>query len=382
MRYTTHMNPSRRISLFLTVTLLGAGCQWTQPIVSPSIAEPLSVAMVDQPISQQRGFGVIPKPRMPRLVPDAPTTVQITVPLPTVPDNVTVLRVSTGRPTDPQLRNLAGVFSIPNAVLGLHPETQGLDLSWKDAGGLVWTYHASNRTLEFRDTSSSFPNSTVPAWSGSPRITLNPLLFLQNHGINRQRLIEPRIDPNWMTWWDIQQQAGHCMDAPVIANIRAQSASGNIFAQTFPTLPLIRTNAACVPPEFPARVLVRMAATQDTQAIYHDDGSAENGATFVVDETNGTVVAGKIILPVDPERSDYPGITQDEVRAEVLAGGQGGTPKGAVIITSFTFDWLLVSDGKTPETTYLYPAIIGHGTMTTVENPSTPYHIVVPLVRE
>ena len=373
------MKPLRAsTALFVATALVGAGCSFSKPLISPNIAEPLNETLVERPIAQRNGFGPIPRVSAPIKTSASSGTVRLATDFPSIPSEVTVLRVETGRPSDPQLRNLAGLFSIPNEVVGSQPTSQELTFDWKDEAGLHWTYHAASRRVEFvREQAPRLPPS-VTAWPAASSAVNDVATFLAAHGIIQSRFGDPYIEPHWPAWMDSQARQGRCMTTASIAAIRNQSAS--TFEQRFPELPF-SNSATCRTPEYPARILVRQNAAQDNQGIFHSDGSSLLGSTIALDATTGDLLAGWILLAVDPDRSDYPAITAADARQLLLSGGQGGAPNGNVTITKTTFEWMSIKDTRTPQTEYLYPAIIGYGTIIYANNTTGPYRIVVPLVK-
>ncbi len=112
-RYT-HVTMRSVFVLFVSgVLLFGAGCAWTQPIISPQIAEPLGQNFESHPISQFKGFGEIPSVPSPQLKPGTQGSVQIRAPLPSFPPAITVLRVKSGRPDSVQK---VSIFQLDSSV--------------------------------------------------------------------------------------------------------------------------------------------------------------------------------------------------------------------------------------------------------------------------
>ena len=147
-----------------------------------------------------------------------------------------------------------------------------------------------------------------------------------------------------------------------------------------PKLPEIG-KVSCLNAELPARITVRINATQDGQAIYSDDGTPYPAAILVVDAVSLEVVSGSFIAGADPDRSDYPALSFEEVRRRLAQGGQGGTPQGDVTIDDAAFEWYRIESREDPPTSYLFPALVGSGAITYPDKQVGSYRIIVPLVK-
>jgi hypothetical protein len=375
--------PMKRIKhLFVlgSILFLGAGCSLTQDQISPQIALPIGQLFLDRPIEQVKGFGEIPKIPSPQLRPGVTGSVRVTAEMPSIPSVVTVLRLKSGRPNDAQLRNIASSFGIPGGAIGAAPISREMSVEWKDEQGIRWTYHGSERRLEFADESKDLKTLTVSAWPEKAKIMENTLAFLDSHGVNRRRLADPYIEPDWGDWWESQRAAGRCMSRQFLNEVRTLSATPLLMQEDIPTPPS-SLNTTCVSPEFPSRVIVHMNATQDGQGIFSSNGTPVHGATAILDAATGAVVSGRFLAPVDPDRSDYPAISLKEASGMLARGGLGGTPQGDVTIDEVMFEWLFITDGSDPSITYLYPAFVGYGTILGTDKKTGPYRIVVPLVK-
>lgn len=368
------------IAAAAALALFGAGCQLTAPTATPQIAEQIGAALTERPIAQSKGFGAIPSVPTPQLKPGTTGTVRLNAALPTFPPTVAVLRVRSGNPDDAQILNIASSFGLPGGIVGSHPVGRGMTLDWTDGNGMLWSYDAAARSVEFADESSPTKALTVSEWTGQNGVLQKSVTFLDDRDISRQRLGLPFVDPDWSAWWDTEQSLGRCMDADTIAIVRAISSSPSYLQQPPPTLPLSKATK-CVAPEFPSRMVVRMNETQDGQAIFLGDGTAQVGATLFVDATTGDVRSGSFAIRSEPDRSDYPAVTADDARKGMLSGGLGGTPNGDVAIDSITSEWYAIRDTADPTVSYYFPALIGSGTITFPDGRAAAYRIVVPLVK-
>jgi len=368
------------IAVAAACALLGAGCQLTAPVTTPKIAEQIGAALPERPIPQEKGFGAIPSVPIPQLKPGTAGSVRLTAAMPTFPANVAVLRVRSGNPDDAQIRNIAASFNLPGGIVGSHPIGRGMTLDWADGLGIRWSFDAAARSIEFADETAPTKALTVSEWADRTRVLQQAVTFLDDRSISRQRLGQPYVDPDWAAWWDAEQTLGRCMNADMIAIVRAISSSPSFLQQPPPSLPLSR-GTRCVKPEFPSRMVVRMNETQDGQAIFLGDGTAQVGATLFTDATTGDVRSGSLAVRSEPDRSDYPSIAADEARKRMLSGGLGGTPNGDVTIDTATSEWYAIHDTADPTVAYYYPALIGSGAIRYADGRTAAYRIVVPLVK-
>ncbi|MFH1839125.1 MAG: hypothetical protein ABH820_02440 [Patescibacteria group bacterium] len=365
--------------LFFCFALIGAGCPLTQNLDTPRIAEPIETTLSEQTIAQKLGFGEIPKVPTSELRPGTKGSVRVNADLPTIPEFVTVLRVKSGRPNPSQLRNIGASLNIPGGVIGASPLSQELTLQWTDDQGVEWNFNGSSRKLEFSDPAAKPESNTVTELPDYQRVLENALAFLSTHGINATRLGKPYIEPDWKAWWESEREQKRCVGFTDRALIRTMSASTALLHAAPPNLPPANeTN--CLTPEFPSRIVVQFNATQDEQSVFMGDGVTVKGATLYVDVSNQKISSGSIVQQIDPDRSDYPGLTLDEARQKLAQGGQGGTPNGNVTIDDVSFEWFLMEDKTAPFVTYLYPAFVGSGTIVYADGRTSPYRIVVPLV--
>ncbi len=253
-------------------------------------------------------------------------------------------------------------------------------MEWKDDAGIHWTAYANEHRVEFQDESIPKTTLTLSAWPKTQPLINNALSFLHDHGINTRWYGLGFVEPDWQAWWNAEREQKHCMTAQTLEVIRTLTPAADLSSPTFPLLP-DAAHAACVTPEFPAQLIVHFSATQDGQAIFLDDGSPVFAASLLVDIASGRVVRGWMTVPEDPDRSDYPSLSPEDAQMHLASGGLGGTPHGDITITSISFEWYQIQDQRRPTTTYLYPAFIGHGTIQYKDGTSSPYRIVVPLVK-
>jgi hypothetical protein len=365
------------LSILSLLVIAGAGCE---PITSPQISGSIGDAFPSRPIAQEKGFGEIPTIPAPPFKSGVSGSVRILAAFPDVPASVSVLRVSDGRPDDTLIRNSSNALGLPNGVIGSAPVGHNLTLDWNDGTGIHWTAAATGRRVEFTDEAHPVGVLTVSGLPTNPEVILTAEAFLGDHGVSTKRYGQPYIDPDWTAWWQSQTAQGRCMSAQTIQAVRSLSASMSFTETDFPSFPNV-TQSNCVSAEFPSRVAVRWNTTQDGQGIFTNNGTPELGALIFVDVSANRVTSGFFTLAADPVRSDYPGLTLDEAREQLARGGQGGTPNGNVTVTTIRFEWYPISDEKVPATNYLYPALVGEGTIEYNNGTSGPYRIVVPLVK-
>lgn len=369
------MRLSRLAIVSLSFALVGAGCS---PLTSPNIAQPISDAFPIKPIAQRMGFGALPRIPTPPIKPGSQGSIRLLADVPTVPSNVTVLRVNDGRPDENLLRNASDALGIPSGLLGTTPVGRNIVVSWDDASRITWTASADGRRIDFVDTMHPIKSLTVSELpSGSSAVQL-ALAFLETHGVSLKRYSAPYLEQDWTAWWLAQKAAGHCMNAQTLSTLRSLAISSSSTPRDFPTLP----STGCVNPEFPSQMVVAFNTTQDGQGIFTDAGMLRVGARIIVDAAAGRVIAGSFTFAADPYRSDYPGISQDEAESRLVRGGQGGAPNGNVTINTIRFEWYGTESTQTPPTRFLLPALVGEGTIEYPDKTTAPYRIVVPLVKQ
>lgn len=369
------MRFSRFAVASLSLALLGAGCG---PITSPKIAQPISDAFPIKPIAQSTGFGALPRIPTPQLKPGSRGSVRLLADVPTVPTNISVLRVNDGRPDENLLRNASDALGIPSGLLGTSPVGRNITVTWDDASKISWSASADGRRIEFVDASHPTKSLTVSQLPTASTAVQLALAFLEEHGVSLKRYGTPYLEQDWTSWWMSQKEAGHCMSAQTLSTLRSLGISPSSTPRDFPALP----SSGCVNPEFPSQMIVALNTTQDGQGIFNDNGMVRVGARIIVDAAAGRVVAGSFTFAADPYRSDYPGISQDEAEARMVRGGQGGTPNGNVAITTIRFEWYAIESTQTPPTRFLIPALVGEGTIEYPDKTTAPYRIVVPLAKQ
>jgi hypothetical protein len=367
-------------SILISLAVLGMGCPLAPPEATPQIAEPIEQVLPARPIAQVRGFGEIPKVPSPKLRPGTKGSVQVNALLPEIPTTVTVLRIKSGNPAPAELRNLGAAFNIPGETIGVAPQTQTLTLQWIDDQNTHWTFTGAERNFVFTNPTKTIKTNPVAQWMTSNQLIDAARSFLTVKGVNLRHLGPPYLEPDWNAWWKNEQELNHCMDQAARAVVRTVSASTVLLHAAPPSLPAAK-NAHCVTPEFPSRAVVQFNATQDAQGIFNSDGSSIKGATLYLNALTGEVLFGSFTQPADPERSDYPGLALEEAELKLAQGGQGGTPNGDVTIDAVTFEWFKIEDQVDTTTAYLYPALVGTGTITYPDKTTAPYRIIVPLVK-
>ncbi|MEK7655280.1 MAG: hypothetical protein AAB386_01195 [Patescibacteria group bacterium] len=371
------------INLFgatFAVALLGAGCFPGPALQSPKVSEPIGAALPARPINQVKGFGDIPAAPLASLRPGNRGSVIVRAELPSVPEVVTVLRQKGGQPDETVLRNIAGSIWMPGGTIGTHPVTREIRLDWRDENGVQWIYKGRERRTEFTDTSKPRKALTVSSWPTTERVIQSAVSFLNQRGISQSRYGTPFIEPDWALWLNAEKAAGHCVDKEALQTIRVMATMTDLRQSDLPKLPEIG-KVSCLNAELPARITVRINATQDGQAIYSDDGTPYPAAILVVDAVSLEVVSGSFIAGADPDRSDYPALSFEEVRRRLAQGGQGGTPQGDVTIDDAAFEWYRIESREDPPTSYLFPALVGSGAITYPDKQVGSYRIIVPLVK-
>ncbi|MFH1078328.1 MAG: hypothetical protein V1745_03570 [Patescibacteria group bacterium] len=369
----------RLIFLLAACAISGAGCASTSPLTSPQVAERIGTVLPEQPISQVGGFGVLPKPPVPTLRPGTSGSVRLEADVPQIPETTMVLRIRSGRPNDTTIRSIASSYGLSDGIVGMRPQGQDLGMSWRDGEGFRWAFDALERRVDFMNEDRT-DALTVSSWSARDQAALSVLTFLDDRAISRDRLGDAYLDPDWAAWWAAQAASGRCMTEASVAQVRAIAASSTL--QLKPALELQDSRTStCVAPEFPSRLIIRLNATQDGQGIFEADGTPLVGAAFYLDATTGDVRSGWFLGRTEPDRSSYPALDADAARTSLLSGGLGGTPDGDVTVTAVRFEWTPVADESDASVTYLYPALVGEGTILHGDGTTAPYRIVAPIVR-
>lgn len=360
--------------VFALLALTGAGC--TTELTAPQVATTLQTRVIDQSVPKDVGFGALPELKLISRT----GTIQLSTPVPVLPTKVTVIRPKHGTPNDTQFRNLANALGISDGFIGNLPEVKDLTLAWKDDKGFRWTYRGLDRTLEFVNETAPNEPVTVATLPTNDAVLNVANTFLVERGIRIKDYGDPTVAPDWNLWWYGAQANGQCIDRNALSSIRLGASSAPFIIAHPPALPA-SAKTQCVSPEFPAKLSVAYDQLVDSRDVVKTDGSFISGVEIVVDVSRMNVVSGHIILTGEPDRSDYPALTASQATDRLQHGGVTGA-SGNIIVTTYDFASLNVTDPAHPDATYLIPSLIAHGTRTKADRSMEPVRIVVPLVAQ
>lgn len=305
----------------LLVVLLGAGC--LPAVRTQKAAEPFPKDAAFETVVPINGFGPVPAPS----APTGGITVTLRTPVPDIPTKITVLRLRGGAPNETMLRNVVASLGLPGGVLGNRQTARGLLLRWTDDDGIRWTYDAEERRLDFRRTDAIETATTT--WPDTASLLERANAFLLDRSVR-------------LGWYRAPFAVPEAQPRSWIA--------------------------------FDYRMLV------DGRDVVTESGGYVNGANVVVDAGTNATVSGTVILPSEPDRSDYPALARSDVERALLQGGISGA-SGEVEIASYEFASLRVQGSPTDESaTFLVPSLVGIGTRARSDGSRDAFRIVVPLL--
>jgi hypothetical protein len=320
--------------LFLILScLFGAGCTVFQPITFSPPPSTLGEPSPDGPVAFRRGFGALPGNSPQNTPSKTPFTVVMQIPLPSLPNEVTVLRERSTEPADTLLRNITTAFHIPAGVVGPSTRERAAAVSWTSSSDhLRWTYDTQTNTLHAERTASAAGSMLTTPLSEDQIVGRAETVF---HALG--------IDRNH---W------GHAV---------MTSSTGPWKTVLYP-------------------------ATQDEQLIRTRDGAVVAAGTARIHEASLELDALSATLPTDVDRSNYPSITSQELFDRLRTAPIDTTllnTNPTLTVTLFERILVPVVTPTQISRTYYIPAFFVTGVLRDGrERSATPFQTIVPLVRD
>jgi hypothetical protein len=355
----------------LAVLLLSAGC--FEPISSISIAEPIGSLSGKNNVAQKQGFGSLP---ITPTVKDTNAVVRINTELPTLQPEVTVLRLPPNGLDATQFQNLTTSFGMPVGLIGKEAKNLEISFTWANADNEVWSYDSNNKRLSYANAQNSPKDNLVSSWPSQDKIELAIDKFMLNRGMNPLSYRNPAIQEDWKEWKRKIDNNEACVNQKTL-NTYSQIKN----AKSLLNLPPPSDAAtACLDIKYPSRIPVTFDLVVDERNIIDSSGTSNIGGFLIVNAQTLEVEYGWITLSATPARSDYPAISAEDMRKNLLNGGLGGEPSGSIDINETFFAFIELESNDKFGYQYLVPALVGSGTKTLSGN-ATPYNIVVPLTK-
>lgn len=361
--------------IFLSLAVSGAGC--SQALNIPKIAEPFSPPEGQGSPAQHLGFGVLPKIEMPTGA--AEGVLNLKTDLPSLQSTVTILRLPSGNLNLTEFQNFAQAIGLPAGLVGDDTQNLGYTLTWTNKEGIVWQFFSRDRRLTFTNPTAKPKSGTSDAWMGKNQLIDQVDIFLKLHGVNEQKLQNIQIIPSWSSWMDRLDQYQGCVP-PVLRNqISTLAISDKAFDQTPPWLPS-STTTGCVT-AYPSALPVSFESLVDGWNVLDKYGQPELGGQIMVNSLTGGVISGWMVLPVEPQRSDYAAISNQDLKNLIEKGGLAGSLPGFKEVNNYSFAFVRLPKTDAYGYEYLTPALVAETTRTTDQG-SVPYRIVVPLIKQ
>jgi hypothetical protein len=376
------------VSFAFGLCLFGQGCLGG-PTVGPSqTGETPSVQPSTEGfVAFRDGFGPLPGPRP--LGTGAKFETTWSTELPSLPNEVTVLRQHTATPDRVLLQNITTALRIPAGVLGDAADASALSLSWRDGANTEygWSYDAVLNHVSFRRVIS--PNAlTTSSLIDDAQLIQSAKLFLVEHGVDSTGWGKPEIRFSWYEWWNRMQNENRCMDKTALEFIRVLSKDGDtqpVDARVTPTLPKRDNSVRCMNPEFPALQPVTFAASRDEQTVVGWKAEPVPAALIAMDTRKLSVQQGWFELSQELDRSNYPSLSTQEVAKRLRDGGMfpfSSTSTNVIVgIDTFSIGLYKHAPGSEAQPFFI-PALLASGKATYADGTTKNYATIVPLVRD
>ncbi|MDF1496453.1 MAG: hypothetical protein P1P90_00145 [Patescibacteria group bacterium] len=356
---------------FLATILISAGC--LEPISSVNIAEPISSLSGINSVAQKQGFGQIPKTPS---VPKTKAVVRINTDLPSLQPEVSVLRLPPNGLDTTQFQNLTTSMNMPIGLIGKESKNLDIAFTWTNSDNEVLSYNSNNRRLIYANAQNTPTSKLVSKWPTDEEIETAVNNFMIGRGLNPLSYRNPTLQINWKEWKRKIDSKESCINQNTLAKYNQIQNAKTLIESTPP--PDETDN--CLEPQFPSRIPITFDLVIDERNIVSANGRSEIGGFLIFNAQNLSVEYGWITFSANPGRSDYPAISAEQMRQNMLNGGLGGAPNGSVDINETFFAFMELEPDTDYDYRYLVPALVGSGTKT-LDGATTPYNIVVPLTK-
>jgi len=362
--------PKISLIALLSVLLLAAGC--LDPITSTNIAAPLG-SLGSNNISQREGFG--PLPATPAVA-ETNSVVRINTDLPSLQPYVTVLRLPPNGLDSVQFQNLTTALQMPVGLIGEQAKNLDFAFTWTNIDNEVWSYNSENRRLTYANAQNTPSEQLVDSWPSDEQIQDAVDAFMIGRGMDPLSYRNPMIQSKWKEFKRRVDAKEACISQSAI-NSFLQIKNAKIFLDSNPPN-IYQTN--CVNNQFPSRIPISFDLVTDERNIMNQNGQSEIGGGLVLNAATLKVEYGWLTLSASPARSEYPAISADQMRQDLLNGGLGGAVAGSVDINETFFAFIELPTNNEYGYKYLAPALVGSGVQN-LNGAKIPYNIVVPLTK-
>lgn len=353
----------------IAIISLSAGC--FEPIPSVNIADPLN--SLGNNVAQRQGFGELPATPE---VQQSNAVIRLNTELPTLQPDVTVLRLPPNGLNETQFQNLTTSLDMPIGLIGKQAQNLEITFTWTNANNEVWSYDSNTQHLNYANAANSPEDKVTDSWPTDEQISKAVENFLADRGIDLLSYNNPSIQKNWLEWNRKITNKEACVNQNTINYFQNITSAKSLLNLPPPSTTL----DSCLKTQYPSRIPVTFDIVIDERNIINENGQTEIGGFLILNGNTLQVEYGWLTLPASPARSDYPAITENEMRTNLLNGGLGGAPQGSVEINETFFAFIRLDSGDEYNYKYLVPALIGSGTQT-FNNVKNPYNIVVPLTK-
>ncbi len=327
----------------------------------------------------------------------APVRYDISAALPTWGAEDSVYRVRPARLPTSGIAALATASGLPSQVIGSNPDVRSINVSWKDADGLTWSFDGYGRSLSFWKetdvrtlTEQASDEKRARTIEDTDAIRIADA-FLARKGFSSIPHGSAEVEKPW--GYGTEPTFAPCPISPMpyLKEAPPEEGAGVAGASGSATVDSKMIVGPCGD-WYPQQVTVTYTAQVDTRNVHDAGGWPFRAISIQIDIATKEVTGGNVWLSPETDSSRYPLISSADALKRLKDGGRnpiypyyaGDDVKEITVrIESASLVWMRYDAWQNnQQQTYFVPALAAEGTVSYTSERSDVYRTVVPLVAD
>lgn len=326
-----------------------------------------------------------------------PVRYDISASLPTWGAEDSVYRARPARLPASGIAALATASGLPSQVIGSNPDVRSINVSWKDADGLTWSFDGYGRSLSFwkegdvrtvNEQASDEKRARTIEDADAIRIADE---FLARKGFSSIAHGSADVEKPW--GYGTESTFAPCPISPMpyLKETPPAEGAGAAGASGSATIDSKMIVGPCGD-WYPQQVTVTYTAQMDARNVHDAGGWPFRAISIQIDIATKEVTGGNVWLSPETDSSRYPLISAADALKRLKDGGRNpiypyyagdDVKEISVRIESASLVWMRYDAWQNnQQQTYFVPALAAEGTVSYTSERTDVYRTVVPLVAD